>query len=74
MASQHRDTIPNITSSPTPTPTLIRLPAARSQQVKSQLLIQDSWSYYQNLLQQEKDIVTTRADIDAFRYGVVLLL
>ncbi|KAI2619601.1 hypothetical protein GGR54DRAFT_639926 [Hypoxylon sp. NC1633] len=44
--------------------------AARTQQVESQLPLEDSWSYYQALVEQETNVIATRADIHALRHGL----
>lgn len=40
------------------------------QERESDLPLEESWSYYQQLLQQQYDVLITGADIEAFRYGL----
>ncbi|KAJ8119994.1 hypothetical protein O1611_g10480 [Lasiodiplodia mahajangana] len=39
----------------------------RSQQLESQLPLRESWSYYQNLAQQEERVIASESDADALR-------
>ncbi|KAJ9320821.1 CAZyme family GH18 [Paecilomyces variotii] len=34
------------------------------------LPIEESWAYYQQLLQQQQDVLASEADVEAFRYGL----
>lgn len=41
-----------------------------ARQIKRQLPWRDSWRYFQQLLQQQEDVMKTGADAEAFRYGL----
>lgn len=41
-----------------------------AQQIKQELPRRNSWRYYRQLLQQQEHVITTEADIEAFRYGL----
>jgi hypothetical protein len=43
---------------------------AQDQPVTEQLPMTESWVYFQELLRQENEVVASKADIDAFRYGL----
>ncbi|KAL1853801.1 hypothetical protein Plec18170_005193 [Paecilomyces lecythidis] len=42
----------------------------RKQQRDPDLPIEDCWAYYQQLLQQQQDVLASEADIEALRYGL----
>ncbi|KAI2725291.1 hypothetical protein CBS147326_6003 [Penicillium roqueforti] len=43
---------------------------ARGKQVITQLSLKSCWQFYQNLLQQQKDVLFSNSDVDAFIYGI----
>lgn len=47
---------------------------SRSQEVAAQLSAQESWAYYQDLLQQQEEVLNTGADIDALKYDLYLVV
>lgn len=42
----------------------------RATQVAQRLPIWESWTIYQELLEQQQDVISTDADVEAFRYGL----
>lgn len=42
----------------------------RAKQVAAQLPVTESWAYYQELLQQQRHVILSDADADAFAYGL----
>ncbi|XHG02546.1 hypothetical protein AWENTII_005893 [Aspergillus wentii] len=43
---------------------------ARADQVAAQPSLRVCWQYYQNLLQQQEDVLVFKSDVDAFIYGL----
>lgn len=43
---------------------------AREAQLEAQLPYKASWDYYQQLMQQQNEVLNSGADVDAFRYGL----
>lgn len=43
---------------------------AISRQVNAELSLEESWTYYQDLVRQQDDVVTHGADIEAFQYAL----
>lgn len=41
-----------------------------SRQVNAELSLEESWTYYQDLVRQQDDVVTHGADIEAFQYAL----
>jgi len=43
---------------------------ARQKQVDAQMPLEESWNYYQRLLQQQNEVLASRSDEKAFVYGI----